>query len=132
MYNAKLFTDLTELEEGDCFYLHVLNKILAYQVDQILIVEPNNIDSLKRVPGKDYCTLITCTPYGVNSHRLLVRGKRIAYKEKNKKEENDSQTMMTKEQKILLIVALVTTAIMVALIIITIVLKNKKRKNVGS
>ena len=78
---AKLFTDLTEVEEGDIFFLHVMGENLAYQVDQIKVVLPSELDDLKIVPGEDYCTLVTCTPYGVNSHRLLVRGVRTDYQE---------------------------------------------------
>lgn len=78
---AKLFTDLTELEEGDIFFLHVMGEDLAYEVDQIKVVLPSELDDLKIVPGEDYCTLVTCTPYGVNSHRLLVRGTRTDYQE---------------------------------------------------
>ena len=82
--SAKLFTDLDKMEEGDCFYIKVLNEVLTYQIDQILIVEPNNMDSLEIDPTQDYCTLVTCTPYGVNSHRMLIRGKRIeTIEEKN-------------------------------------------------
>ena len=77
MATARMFTDLERLEEGDFFYLHVLNETLAYEVDQILVVKPYQIDALKIDRGQDYVTLITCTPYGVNSHRLLVRGHRI-------------------------------------------------------
>ena len=75
--SAKLFTDLNLVEEGDVFYLHVLGKTLAYEVDQILIVEPTDVSTLMIEAGKDLCTLVTCTPYGINSHRLLVRGHRI-------------------------------------------------------
>lgn len=75
--SAKLFTDLTELEEGDTFYIHILEETLAYQVDQIKVVLPSEGQDLTAVPGEDYCTLVTCTPYGVNSHRLLVRGHRV-------------------------------------------------------
>ena len=78
---AKLFTDLTEMEEGDIFFLHVMGENLAYEVDQIKVVLPSELDDLKIVPGEDYCTLVTCTPYGVNSHRLLVRGVRTDYQE---------------------------------------------------
>ncbi|MBO1702903.1 class C sortase [Eubacterium callanderi] len=74
---AKLFTELDQLTEGDTFEIHVLDEILTYKVDQIKVVEPNQTDELKAVPGKDYVTLLTCTPIGVNSHRLLVRGERI-------------------------------------------------------
>ena len=75
--SAKLFTDLDKIVEGDVFILRVLDEILTYEVDQILIVEPNITDDLRIEEGKDYCTLVTCTPYGINSHRLLVRGHRI-------------------------------------------------------
>lgn len=74
---SKLFTNLDKLDKGDIFYVHVLNETLTYEVDQILIVEPTEMDGLAIEEGKDYCTLITCTPYGINSHRMLVRGHRI-------------------------------------------------------
>ena len=74
--SAKLFTDLNKLIEGDVFSIHVLDKTLTYEVDQIKIVEPFQTNDLKIVEGEDYVTLVTCTPYGVNSHRMLVRGKR--------------------------------------------------------
>ena len=74
--SAELFTDLTELQEGDTFYITILGEVLAYQVDQIKVVLPSEGQDLAAVPGEDYCTLVTCTPYGVNSHRLLVRGRR--------------------------------------------------------
>ncbi|MGN0988630.1 MAG: class C sortase [Otoolea sp.] len=75
--SAKLFTNLDQLTEGDIFLLRVLDEVLTYEVDRILIVEPQEIGALQIVEGKDYCTLVTCTPYGVNTHRLLVRGHRI-------------------------------------------------------
>ena len=75
--SAKLFTHLDQLSEGDVFMLRVLNETLTYEVDQIHIVLPQEVDELAMVPGRDFCTLVTCTPYGINSHRLLVRGKRI-------------------------------------------------------
>lgn len=79
--SAKLFTDLTELEEGDIFIIRVLDQKLAYQVDQIKVVDPSELSDLSIEQGKDYCTLVTCTPYGVNTHRLLVRGVRTEYDE---------------------------------------------------
>lgn len=78
---ASLFTDIDQLELGDQFYLYVLDDILAYEVDQILTVKPEETDALNVEEGEDYVTLITCTPYGVNSHRLLVRGHRVPYEE---------------------------------------------------
>ena len=91
--SAVLFTDLDKLEIGDEFYLHVLDEILAYKVDQIKVVEPNESGDLEIIDGKDYCTLVTCTPYAINSHRLLVRGERTEYKgEQDKKTKNQMQT----------------------------------------
>lgn len=75
--SAKLFTNLDELEVGDRFTITVLNRVLTYEVDQISIVLPTEIDQLLPTEGMDYVTLMTCTPYGINSHRLLVRGKRV-------------------------------------------------------
>lgn len=75
--SAKLFTNLDELENGDTFSITVLHETLTYTVDQILIVEPNEVSSLDIDPNEDYCTLVTCTPYGINTQRLLVRGHRI-------------------------------------------------------
>ncbi len=75
--SAKLFTDLDKMEIGDTFLLRVLDEILTYEVDQILVVEPHEVDDLRIVEGQDLCTLVTCTPYGINTHRLLVRGHRV-------------------------------------------------------
>lgn len=91
---AELFTNLADLKEGDLFYIHVLNDVLAYEVDKINVVKPDETNDLKITPGKDYVTLVTCTPYGVNSHRLLVRGHRVEYdpnleKQESKKANND-------------------------------------------
>ena len=76
--SAKLFTDLDQIKEGDQFSITVLNQMISYEVDQIRIVEPGDISELSIVPGQDYCTLVTCTPYGINTHRMLVRGHRVA------------------------------------------------------
>ena len=81
MASQKMFTDLGQLAEGDVFYLRVLNETLAYQVAEINTVLPHDTSLLGIVPGEDLCTLVTCTPYGINSHRLLVRGNRIPYEE---------------------------------------------------
>ena len=75
--SAKLFTDLDQLAEGDTFILRILDETLTYEVDQIRTVEPYELDDLGIEEGKDYCTLVTCTPYGINTHRLLVRGHRV-------------------------------------------------------
>lgn len=75
--NAKLFTDLSEMKEGEFFFLNILGEQLVYQINQIRIVLPADLEELYIKKGKDYCTLVTCTPYGVNTHRLLVRGERV-------------------------------------------------------
>ena len=79
--SARLFTDLDKLTEGDTFLLHILDETLTYEVDQIQIIEPYEVDALRIEEGEDYCTLMTCTPYGINTHRLLVRGRRIENRE---------------------------------------------------
>lgn len=125
--HAKLFTDLTEMEVGDEFYIHVLDQTLAYQVDQVKVVEPSDTEDLATVNGQDYCTLLTCTPYGVNSHRLLVRGKRIPYNPKKVQKAG-----MTKEQNLMLKAAIITASIMLLLIILTYARnKYQERSNQG-
>lgn len=88
--SSKLFTDIDQMAEGDTFKLSVLGETLTYEVDQIRIVLPDELNDLKIEEGQDYCTLITCTPYGVNSHRLLIRGHRIA---------NDAQGLIVEDVK---------------------------------
>ena len=90
--SAKLFTDLDKMEIGDQFYLFILNKTLAYEVDQMKVVEPDCLEELQIVDDKDYVTLFTCTPYSVNTHRLLVRGHRVKYSPG----ENGTQTLLDK------------------------------------
>ena len=85
--DKKLFTDLDQLENGDIFYIHVLGEILAYQVDQIRVVLPEETEDLKINAQEDYVTLVTCTPYGINTHRLLVRGTRVPYEEEREQSE---------------------------------------------
>lgn len=88
---SKLFTDLTQMEEGDLFVLTVLGEKLAYKVDQIKVIEPDQISDLTVEERKDYCTLVTCTPYGVNSHRLLVRGERTEYSAEEAVQQADTE-----------------------------------------
>lgn len=125
---AKIFTDLTELTEGDLFFIHVLNQTLAYQVDRIKVTEPNSTQDLARVPGEDYSTLITCTPYGVNSHRLLVRGTRVPYTEELEQQAEDSAAGLTSEQRMLIIAIAVSSAVMTGLIIIAAVWTRRRNK----
>ena len=122
--SAKLFTDLTELEIGDGFYIHTLDRILAYRVDNILTVEPEDVGTLSTVAGKDYVTLVTCTPYGVNSHRLLVRGVRADDSpEEIQQAIADTGTVISKET-----VMLLTGAALLILLIITTLLVTRMKK----
>jgi len=88
--SAKLFTDLDEMVVGDQFYIHVLDQTLAYEVDQINIVLPEELENLMIEEGQDYVTLVTCTPYGINTHRMLVRGHRIDYEEPETETESET------------------------------------------
>lgn len=81
LQRTRIFTDLDLLEEGDRFFLHILGDVLAYEVDDVRVVLPGELESLEICPGQDLVTLVTCTPYGVNTHRLLVRGRRVPYEE---------------------------------------------------
>ena len=90
---AELFTHLDKVLVGDRFYLHILDEVLAYQVDQVLVVEPTQVEVLDIVEGEDFCSLITCTPLGINSHRLVLRGKRVEYVEGEEYADPDSQTL---------------------------------------
>lgn len=112
--NAKIFTNLTEIVVGDQFYIKVLGETLAYEVFETLVVDPEATDKLKAAEGKDLVTLLTCTPYGVNSHRLLVRGQRVPYDPAVAKAAK-SMTGLTREQKQLLLIAGVTALVMISL-----------------
>lgn len=92
---AVLFTYLDRLERGDCFYLHVLDEVLAYRVERTKVVEPNEGGDLDIVPGQDLCTLVTCTPYSINTHRLLVTGVRTTYEGEEEESEVRYQEMRT-------------------------------------
>lgn len=121
--SAKLFTNLDQVKEGDTFVIRVLDEVLTYEVDQIRIVEPAAVDDLMIENGKDYCTLVTCTPYGVNSHRLLVRGHRV---------ENESESIRVTSEAIQIEPLIVAPAIAIPTLIIIFVLliasSNKKKK----
>lgn len=131
---ARFFTDLDKLEYGDIFFISVLNEVLAYEVDQILVVEPTDTSSLQIDPEKDYVTLVTCTPYGINSHRLLVRGSRIPYDEaveKNKiRSSRDIGSTWADEYMFAIIIgACVMAGILIVYFLVrTIINLAKKRK----
>lgn len=114
--SAKLFTDLTEMKKEDLFFIHVLDRTLAYKVDQISVVRPEDTRKLQIVKGKDYVTLVTCTPYGVNDHRLLVRGVRTKYVKKQRSSirprNQNSQWMRTYKKAIAIGLMIVTALIL--------------------
>ena len=123
--SAKLFTNLDKLVVGDVFILRVLDEVLTYEVDQILIVEPQETDSLKIEEGKDYCTLVTCTPYGINTHRLLVRGHRI------ENQEGAGSVLVTADAtqiRPILVAPMLAVPILILLIITLLIPKRKKQK----
>ena len=120
--SARLFTDLDQLTEGDVFMLRVLDEVLTYEVDQIHIVEPHELQDLELVPGQDYCTLVTCTPYGINSHRLLVRGHRIA----NANEDDIRVTADALTIEPLLVAPVVAAPILLVLLVIVLLGTRKK------
>ena len=128
--SARLFTDLDKLVEGDTFALIIMDRTLTYQIDQIRIVEPTNLSDLQIVPGKDYCTLVTCTPYGVNTHRLLIRGFRT---------ENPNGNALVVADAMQIEPALIAPMIAVPILILLVVLmfivtghkKRKKKKRIA-
>lgn len=117
---AKLFSDLTELELGDEFYIYTLGQILAYRIDSIIVAKPTDVDTLFAVKGKDYVTLVTCTPYGINSHRLLVRGERVDYTpDEIEGLINSTKAIISKETYMLYAgIALLTALIVIAYVVI--------------
>ena len=123
MASQKMFTDLEQLVVGDVFYLHILNETLAYQVVEINTVLPYDTSLLGIVPGEDLCTLVTCTPYGVNTHRLLVCGSRIPYEEAEQLMEetaSEEATASTWEEKYLQGIVLGIAAALVLILVIAI------------
>lgn len=127
--SARLFTDLDQLQVGDIFKIFILDELLSYEVDQIKIVEPDNTDYLKIEDGKDLCTLVTCTPYGINSHRLLVRGHRIENLKESKRLRVTADAI--KVEPILIAILLFVPILMLELIFVAIYdhfnQPNKKR-----
>ena len=123
--SARLFTDLDQMEEGDVFVLNVLSRKLAYEVDQIKVVLPDEMSDLEIVQGKDLCTLVTCTPYGINTHRLLVRGHRTKYIEETVvRVQKEAEK---KETGIWLLAG--GGAVFLIIIIIVVVKRRRKRRN---
>ena len=134
--SAKLFTDLNLVKEGDVFYLHVLDKVLAYEADLIQTVLPEETESLAITEGADYVTLITCTPYAVNTHRILVRGHRIPYEEAKEIESTETKASDFANPSKMMLLLCVVAGIVIAFVIVKVVnrmgdrrKKNRRRKN---
>ena len=130
--SAKLFTDIDQLRNGDKFYIHVLDQVLAYEVDQILpMVDKDDHETLENAlkieEGKDQVTLFTCTPYGVNSHRLLVRGTRVAYNGEEDKEATISESMVESIKNYYMIYTILGLAVTLLVILLLRYLSKKKR-----
>ena len=131
--SAKLFTDIDQLRNGDKFYIHVLDQVLASEVDQILpMVDKDDHETLENAlkieEGKDQVTLFTCTPYGVNSHRLLVRGTRVAYNGEEDKEATISESMVESIKNYYMIYTILGLAVTL-LVILLLRYLSKKKKN---
>lgn len=121
--SARLFTDLVELSEGDVFMLYTLNEVLTYEVDQIRTVLPTDMSTLEIDPEQDYCTLFTCTPYGVNTHRLMIRGHRI-------ETEKDYTVPVTAEALQIdevLVALVISVPLLVLIFVITLSIPRKKK-----
>ena len=120
--SAKLFTDLDKLQEGDVFVLRVLDEVLTYEVDQIRVVEPSQVSDLEIVEGSDLCTLVTCTPYGINTHRLLVRGHRIENIQESQTIRVTSDAMQIEP---LIVAPIVATPVLLLLLVLLLLPKRK-------
>ena len=124
-----LFTNLDKMKKGDVFYIKVLGETFAYEVDQILTVLPEDTEALSIVSGQDYATLVTCTPFAINTHRLLVRGHRIPYEEANAKEPDKKvKPELSFTAKVLIITIVVIVVILILTIVISIRNGHKRRK----
>ena len=123
--SARLFIDLDKMELGDIFYITVLSEVFTYQVDQIKTVKPYEINDLKIDQNKDYCTLFTCTPYGINFHRLLIRGERIETKEEYKVYVANDVFIISP----FIVVPIIAAPILLVLLILLMVKGGKKQKS---
>ena len=121
--SAKLFSDLDKLTYGDLFTLNILNETLTYEVDQILVVEPSDLAALQIEEGEDYCTLLTCTPYGINTHRMLVRGHRVANKDGGAKVLADALQIEPKY-----IAPFLAVPVLVLLAVLTVIISDRRAK----
>ena len=124
--NARLFTDLDKLKKKDLFYIKVLDKKLEYEVDKISVVLPSDLSQLAIEKGEDFVTLVTCTPYGVNSHRLLVRGKRVNHSNDYKQIKNSYIDNFNKNKKTYISIVLIAI-ILIVIITIKKIVRNKSK-----
>lgn len=124
--SARLFTDIDKLNQSDTFAIHVLDETLYYEVDQIRIVKPEQTENIRITKGEDYCTLVTCTPYGVNSHRLLVRGHRL----QNQKDSSARVTADAIQYEPIIIVPFIALPILIVLIIIFIIRGRRRKRSI--
>ncbi|ASY50257.1 class C sortase [Clostridium perfringens] len=127
--NQKLFTDIDKLKDGDVFYLHILKKDLAYKVNQIKVIHPDEIDELKISDDKDYVTLLTCYPYGINTERLLVRGERTDLSPSNVEQvqKEISTFNHSNENLILIVIILISVLIIIFLLFLIMKFKGKNK-----
>lgn len=122
--SARLFTDLDQMRVGDMFYIYVFDNVYAYQVDQVKVIEPSDLEDLNIEEGRDYVTLVTCTPYAINTHRLLVRGTRVEYSPLVEQSTKESRKLSSADK---IFYAGFFTAILIIVSVILITRKMKKR-----
>ena len=124
---AELFTRLDEIKKGNIIYIHVLNEHLSYEVDTIKVIKPDEVSTLGPVKGKDMITLITCTPYGVNTHRLIVQGKRVPYVPLKKNNSSNNESVKLTESMMSRVYGVIAGIII--LIVLLFILKKRKNRN---
>lgn len=127
--SSALFTDLNLLKEGDLFFIHVLDQVLAYEVESNLVVEPHETESLLIQYGEDLVTLVTCTPYGVNSHRILVRGHRVEYTQEVREAAKEvTFTSITTNYELVVLIGLAFVAVVGVLLFLAGKCRDRKRR----
>ena len=127
--NQKLFTDIDKLKDGDVFYLHILKKDLAYKVDQIKVVHPDEIDELKISDDKDYVTLLTCYPYGINTERLLVRGERTDLSPSNVEQVQKEISTFNHSNENLILIVIILISVLIIIFLLFLIMKFKGKNN---
>ena len=123
--NQKLFTDIDKLKDGDVFYLHILKKDLAYKVNQIKVIHPDEIDELKISDDKDYVTLLTCYPYGINTERLLVRGERTDLSPSNVEQVQKEISTFNHSNENLILIVIILNSVLIIIFLLFLIMKFK-------